>query len=429
MTSGAEAKSLTDESISVEMPVPDLAQIVPKKGWIADYHELMAGATDAPGIFHILVGLGMVAGACGNRVKIPDVAGVRFLNLYICLLASAGDGRKSTCVKPAERIFSDRERWGKPMLLANDFSMEAQAQEFIDNPERLIISSEFKATFDVFSGRDYNKGAISRLVSLYDSDPIDVSRVGRDVTRAPEIALTIIGASTAEWFLQALNPAQYEAGLWGRFLICYAKRSEFNQQPVFVGDDIDDFGLILRNKTKDFDGEKVDFSQVTREKDRFAQVTQDIRDEIGQDPKGQLLIGGVARMPMYASKIATLLAISERWEPKPTPEDFWRATTLVEYLFACQKYVVEYELALSPIEKKRNDLKKTIFGHPGLTKTELTRKSQSLDQRTRGQLLAELEEAKFIKVTEDKAVTKPIRQYWPYTHVITSKKLTVLEVS
>ncbi len=401
-----------------QLPTPDLSLILSdnQQSWLTQYVNIMSGATDAPKIFHVLVGLGILAGACGNRVWFDDVAGKRFLNLYICLLSPAGDGRKSTCVKPAEKIFQDPKRWGdKHMMLANDFSKEAQAQELADNPERLIISSEFKATFDTFN-RDYNRGAISRLVSLYDSDPLVIARAGEEPKTTSDISLSIIAASTSEWFLKSLNPGQYEAGLWGRFLLCYAKRTEFKEQPASVADEIDDMGLLAADIGRLFKDERADFSQVTKEQSAFAQEAQKIQESLGEDPKGQLLIGGVARMSTYANKIAVLNAISERKEPVPSPEDYQRAANLVRYLYQCQKYVVDNELAFSPIEQKRNLLKKVIYSEPGITKSNLTRKSQELNSRERGQLLAELQEAKFIKETETPGSTKPIHQFWPYSH-------------
>lgn len=418
-----KGKVVVDENVNVPekdhtLPTPGLDKMLPDKGWLRDYFDLMKDATDAPAVFHLTAGLCAMAGAIGNRVWIQDLARKLYLNIYLVNLAASGSGRKSTITSPVMELLDFEEVWGSDMVLSNDFSIEGLGREFAANPERILIANEFKSTLDVFK-RSYNTEGISRLVDVFDFSVWTISRMREgklEKERVRGVCLNILAASTTQWLLQALEPKDYQVGLWNRFLFCLADRDKFLAEPKWVGAELEDMRYRLVKLREGIKPDtQADLDLIKPDLEAFAHRCEDERKELGKDPKGRLLEGGITRCPLYAKKFACLYAIAEIGVPAPLPRHWHMAQTMVEFLFDCNKYIVDTELCFSDVEKRRKDVFKAILEQPGIAKSDLTRKTQHLSQRDRNQLLDELEEGKWIKRDKIETGGRPTEKLYPYS--------------
>ncbi|MHB8143988.1 MAG: DUF3987 domain-containing protein [Thermoleophilia bacterium] len=397
------------------LPFIDIEAVLPASGWLASYFDLMTGATDAPKIFAIISGLCALAIAAGNRVWIGEGSRRIYPNLYAVILSPSGDGRKSTSVDPVHRIFRS-DCWKNDFLLPRDTSVQSMHRDLVEMPERAIVASEFKATLDTFSQK-YNEGGLSTLTTLFDENEIEISRVQEAKKRAEKVALTILGASTTEWLLEALRPDDYKAGLWVRFLFCLAHRTEFFPEPKYIENELSVLAESLSDVRENLTGAQADFSAVKNESEKFAFYAEGLRRELGQDLKGSLLTGAAARLGTYAKKLALLYSLADGGPGaiRPQPEHWNMAEALLRFLFDCSRYVVDVELCYSRVERQRKELMRVIQSNPGITTSALTRKSQNLKSGERTQLLNDLEQMKFIKRKSYRTKGRPAEKFYPWT--------------
>ncbi len=91
-----EIKEADEDMFSAtEMPKPDLSRILPESGWLSEYHALMTRATDAPSVFHVLVGLGIevkgkktLQGQQDLILSLPEVNGFQVVMALLAYVES-----------------------------------------------------------------------------------------------------------------------------------------------------------------------------------------------------------------------------------------------------------------------------------------------------------------------------------------------------
>lgn len=396
-------------------PIIEVSSVLPKSGWLKDYFETLAGATDAPEEFHVLTGLTTIAGLVGKRVVVPRGAKETYLNLFIVIVDPSGEGRKSTSLGIAEVCF-DPEMTGKDFSLPNDFSIEGLVEDFSKQPERVTVTPELGRLLKTLK-RSYNEqGGIEILTDLYDNHRLEIKRKGEERI-SQEAVLSILSASTAEWLIESLRPQDFQGGLWPRFLMCYGvKRKSFpDEKDIRV--EARRLGCELKELVEAIEyATETDFSLAKEGLREVGTHWQAVASSLGRDPRSLLLKAVCHRQQVHTKKLAALYAISRGQGPAPTTEDVELAKNLTDYLFKSMEYVVNIEVCFSETERHRKDVFNVILTNPGITKGGLTRKTQALRQYLRNDFLSELQEMKMIvkKHEEDAIGRVRVERFYPW---------------
>jgi len=192
--------------------LPDAA--LPAKGLLREYVDFATPLTDAPGGYHLAVGLAVLGALLGSRVSIPFGARPLFPNLYVTLLGRSTFSRKTTSIAIGQKILGHFEAVSN---LPSEFSPEAFLDRLQRSPAGLLVYPELARALTTFR-RDYMSGMVERLTELYDCPPV-YSREPRGRTFSIEQpVVSILAASTVEWLAKTMGEDDVRGGFFPRFV-------------------------------------------------------------------------------------------------------------------------------------------------------------------------------------------------------------------
>jgi len=197
----------------VEGPTEPFEELIPARGWLRKYYEYTLGS-EPPAVFHFMCAL-TVLGASLERGVYFDKGFYRvYPNMATVLIAPTGRCRKTS----ATNIALSLARAVEVNVLSERITPEALVTGLggRDTSTGLVYAPELA----VFLGRSkYLEGMVPLLTSLFDCpDTWKSTTIGRGASKLDQVALSLLGASTLEWFIEALPREAFSGGFMARLL-------------------------------------------------------------------------------------------------------------------------------------------------------------------------------------------------------------------
>jgi len=305
----------------------DVLAKVADKGFLRSYMDYCADSTDAPHIFHLGVGVGILGAALGNNVRIPSWARQEiYPNIWLVLIAPSGFMRKSASLRLGKRLLAHSV---PKALLPDDWTPEKLASILQDSPAGLLTISEFTRILAMLE-RDYNLGSKEMLTELYDSPAEWV--VERQKTRKRIIenaAVSLLGATTSDWLEDRVKSKDLRGGFLARFLFLPATKRgpRVTKRPGITHT----IRLSLTDHLKavaELEGQ-ADFSEVWEDFDDWLYRYEVMAESGGMPPE---LAGMYSRTGTTTLKLALIMQASLRPQLEITDEAMRKAITFIEFV-------------------------------------------------------------------------------------------------
>ena len=341
--------------------------------YVADFRDYLVKRTDAPAIFHVHAALCSLAVAIGVRCWVDGHGREIFPNLNCVLLAASGMG-KSVPLDMATNVVR-KAGLGEHVLPAS-FSQEALLERLAQNNVGLFVIQEF-AAFQALLNRDYNNGAEQTLTELYDVPDVFERKLRKaDGFTLRHPCVTILGASSPDWFAQAFKGNSLRGGWLARFLFCPSKEAGTPVGDPGPRDDGVEAGLAYHLKhVQDLHG-RFDTRATSDQYNAFSNKCRLAARESSE-------FGGMrSRGPIMARKLAMLFHVSK--DPSTTvlkPEDMTQAIQFVERTHAAAEHYLTNEVAHNREEESRLRVLDIIRGQGGRCSRTLALKNSHLTSR------------------------------------------------
>jgi len=297
--------------------------LIPAKGWFRDYYEYTL-RSEPPSVFHFMSAF-TVLGAVLERNVFFDKAFYRvYPNIATILIAPTGRCRKTSATNIALKLAREVEvnvmsERVTPEALVEGLSGREHATGLVYAPE-----------LAVFLGRQkYLEGMVPLLTSLFDAPDVWRSRtIGRGEASLAEVALSLLGASTLEWFVEALPTAAFSGGFMARLLFV-------------VQEDTDrEFAIPERAPGHLWEGLR----------ENLADIKNNVRGEVTLEPealdwyktwyskhhKGRVadekFAGYHERKPDHLLRMAYLLRVASNMSLRVTLQDFVDSLRILDWL-------------------------------------------------------------------------------------------------
>lgn len=353
--------------------------------FVADFRDYLIRRTDAPPIFHVHAALCSLAVAMGIRCWVDGHGREVFPNLNCVLLAASGMG-KSVPLDMATSIV--RKAGLGDCILPSSFSQEALLERLAQNNVGLFVIQEF-AAFQALLGRDYNSGAEQTLTELYDVPEVFDRRLrkGEGFT-LKHPCVTILGASSPDWFAQAFKGSALRGGWLARFLFCPSHDAGAPIGDPGPRDEGIEAGLAYHLKqVQDLHG-RFDTQPVRDQYEAFSTKCRLAARESSD-------FGGMrSRGPVMARKLAMLFHVSrDPTTMKLTEQDMAQAMTFVERTHAAAEDYLSNKVAHNREEESRLRLLDIVTNQGGRCSRTIALKNSHLTSRQFDEAAHTLEDA------------------------------------
>jgi hypothetical protein len=250
-------------------------------GFISEFANYVKTRTDCPPTFHYHAAMSALAYALGNHAYCDGWGRPIYPNLWIVVIAKSGYG-KSVPLDMAQSILQ-QAGLGEGML-PSSFSQEGLLTAISKTPISMFCLQEF-SSFVKQLDREYNSGAMAWLTELFDV-PDTYNRVLMSKRETHTVTLTrpcitILGASSPDWFAESYKASMLRGGFLARFLFCPSEKAgEYVGYPGPRRSDIE-VGLaqhlidVAENMHGAFDTSKV--------RDAFNDWDRSARDKLRKD--------------------------------------------------------------------------------------------------------------------------------------------------
>ena len=225
--------------------------------FIDKYIKVVSNWTDAPEEYHYGVSLSILGAAFAGKVWLPYAQSTT--NLWVLLLGSAEEDRKSTCIRYGKRIISSCV----PERVASDPGSYEALIKLLSGPldpktqtspaQKLLIYSEFQSLMDRFTLR-YAAPLQATLNDLYDWSSVPYVRelMNRTFT-LNGTAISLLGGCTPEHIEKRANEEFWRGGFFSRILPIIAHKTRFldeeNIVPAEYKDLVTSFGNVVASVT------------------------------------------------------------------------------------------------------------------------------------------------------------------------------------
>jgi len=336
-----------------EKPVQEKPQIKDLKinnTFLNKYMESVSNITDAPRLFILFAGLGLLSGLLNKfYFNYPRRT---CLNLYILLLAPSTYYRKSVTVDIAADYLS---RTNPELLFPESFTTEALLEILQDQHRGLLRWSELIQVKEFQFGSDYNRGLPSLLTDLFDYKKTIKRWTKKGKIEVEEPIISILAAGISSWLVQNLNQLDFQGGIWTRFIFVPVEEEErtFRLPKEFIPDP--EIEIILKDLNQ-VEGSKMDLTNILPLMEKWGQrhMRQTIRLH------NDILQANFQRLEIMLLKIACLLQLAENQSTTVEPETFKEAVRIIEYLKELLLPFFKEEIKFSKEDKAIARIKKLL---------------------------------------------------------------------
>lgn len=291
-------------------------------GFLGEFVGYLQTRTDAPKEFHLHAGLCALAAAIGNRVASNGRARPIYPNLWSVIIAPSGHG-KSVPLDMAVKML--RLAGLGNYLLPNSWSQEGLFATIADQSVGIFVHQEFGRFMEIL-GKEYNADAMYTLTEYFDV-PEEDTRVlrGKKVT-VHHPTLTMLGASSPDWFSNTYKASMLRGGFLSRFLFCPDSRRgepvDFPPPP----DERVETALADHLRRASMIAGTANFDDV---RDEIVPWVRQTRESLGDGSPD--FAGMRSRAELFAVKAAMLFHVSQNTNDlRITPEEAHHAMRFVE---------------------------------------------------------------------------------------------------
>ncbi len=320
--------------------------------FFAQYIQFASETTDCPEMFHWFISYVVASAVIGKNVSFPFGDNLLFPNLWLILIAPSSEYRKSTALGIG---LSMLRKISLRLVLPSRFTEEAFMNDLVLNPQGLIPFYEFKSLLDLVR-KDYNSGLKSLLTELYDVPDFLVRKTmaGEKIVERP--CVSIMAATTMEWFLTSCKEDDFGSGFLPRFLFVPV-RSKSRDLPIPPPANqikkqklIDE--LIQIQKIKG----RISLTCEAEKEHNAWYVNFKHRDKIPQ------FMGIYSRLQIYLIKLAMIHSIVVFGSVSITEASIKEAIGLIEWLLTEFEGLAISEFTFSKFEKQKKKILGLIQG-------------------------------------------------------------------
>lgn len=363
------------------------------KGFISDYLKYAEPLTDAPVLFHFVCSLVILSAILNKKVFLPYCGQPLYPNIYAVILAPSSLFRKSTSINIAKNIVQDVE---EDLVLANDITYEKMVQNLSGRSWGLICWNEMGGVLEVMS-KDYNSGLRALITELFDCPGLWKRELKSGTYRIEEPCVSILGASTMDWLIDALKGKDIRGGFLPRFIIIPAVEKEKSLAlPPGPNKTLRDGLIRTLNEKSQITGEMhLEKAGIRIYEDWYRKHEKDLEES----DKKEILSGFYSRLATYVLKLAMIFQLSYSKSIEIESETLMRACKLVDCLKGNLAKFIE-EFIISSKVKEMNNILRIVKEHPGIDYSKLLRNSHLLAKELRP-ILDTLEDSWQVKKTCD----------------------------
>jgi hypothetical protein len=379
--------------------------------WIDDYTNYCSETTDAPPEYHRYVAMSLIGSLLGKKVFFQLGDTEIYPNLWLILLAPSSLYRKSTSISLGCKIISNINR---DIFYPPQFSQEKILEILNEKPSGIFVFYEF-LTFMKMLDRDYMAGTKSMFTELFDV-PDYFSRKTKSVeVNIKKPCISILSATTVNWFLEAIQEQDMEGGFLPRFLYVPAQ-TKLKDNPL--PDPVD---KVLKRKIANQlysllnpilnKKDPLCLKMSPESKKLYIKWYERYRDLMSsQTIKHKTFM---VRFNIYLIKFSIICQALEGF--KDNYIHFIAMEKAIKYINCLEQKIInlcEDELAFTPADKSKKKILKIIREgkEDGVKKSEILHKSGMLSYYLNKVLSSLIEEDKIV-LTELKGTTKPLSIY------------------
>jgi hypothetical protein len=341
-------------------------------GFIFDYLKYAEPLTDAPKLFHFVCSLLILSTVLNKKVFLPYGDQVLYPNIYAVILAPSSLFRKSTSINIARRLLEDVQ---EDLILPNDVTYEKMVANLSKQSVGLICWNEIGGALEVMS-KDYNIGLKALITELFDYTRIWKRELQSKIYIIESPCLSILGASTVEWFMDKIKEKDVRGGFLPRFIIIPAVKKEKTLALPGKRDEALRQSLIETLKQKNQKSGEMYLEKA--EKEMYEDWYRKHEKELEESDKKEILSGFYSRLAIYVLKLAMIFQLSYSDTLKIESEALIRACKLVDYLKLIFGKFLKEEFAVSFKMRQKNKVLQKVKHHQGIGYSELLRLSHML---------------------------------------------------
>lgn len=218
------------------MPVSEFEAVgaLPPDGWIRRYVIHAVKQTTSPLIYHIGVGLTMLAVTCPLAYGM-HYAGTLRSNNFCLLVGRSGEDNKSSALNVGREILD-----AAAGTLVGEYpgSPEGLIESLAVTPSQMIPISEF-GRFLAAAQNGYFEPMKTLLADVWDAAPIQRVRANNRVTRVDNPRLSISAACSIPYLEKHTLAEDWTGGFMGRWMVLYGQRERIDPDPVGDRTDFD----------------------------------------------------------------------------------------------------------------------------------------------------------------------------------------------
>lgn len=377
---------------------------LPEGDFIESYKRDASMLTDAPEIYHEMVGVVLLSTVIAGKVTFRRVKP----NIYGVLVGKSTIMHKSEAIKVAENILM---KINPDYIIASDFSPEALGDRLSKNPRGLIYWPEFAHFLSIASGRPYMSGAKEILTDLFDC-PKERKRILRKETiivRNP--CINILTATTKKYMKVDTN--DLVGGFLGRFAFVYAEYDEKEKRyvlPPKYDESLEEVLINYLESISDLEFEMTLSKEAEREYEKFYVQYE---EEIARldDEKGESSFLG--RLSIYALKFAIIYQISEKTQNVIELNAMRRAISLAQRCKRDILVLLKDQLGRSKFELDKTRVFSCIEKYSPIERTKLMQNTSGIPKDYLDKILEHLkEEGRIDSSIEKKPGKRPKTIYW-----------------
>jgi len=322
-TERKQLKAELHKAFGLPTPKPEpFEELIPSRGWLRGYYDYTL-QSEPPAVFHFMCALTILGAAMERNIYLDKGYYRVYPNIATVLIAPTGRCRKTGSTNTA-------------VSLARAVGVNILSERI--TPEALVLGLGGRETASglvyapelaVFLGRSkYLEGMVPLLTSLFDSpSKWSSSTIGRGAGHLKDVALSLLGASTLEWFREALPKEAFSGGFMARILFVVQERTE--REFAFPEPGPGEKWEKLREELlaiKELKGE-VELDSAAR--DWHLRWYHKHRRVV---PSDERFSGYYARKPDHLHRMAFLLRLAEAQSLKVKTEDYEQALAILDWM-------------------------------------------------------------------------------------------------
>jgi len=339
---------------------------IPKSGWLRDYYSYTLNS-EPPAVFHFMSSLTILGAVLERNVFFDKGFYKVYPNIATVLIAPTGRCRKTSATNVSLKL----ARAVKVNVLSERITPEALVQGLggRETATGLLYAPELA----VFLGKQkYLIGMVPLLTSLFDCpDTWSSSTIMHGSLSLANVALSFLGASTLEWFIEALPSEAFSGGFMARLLFVVQEDTdrEFAIPEPGKGHEWEK----LREQLAEMKGIKGEVILAPEARAWYTHWYSKHHRTPTFDPK---FAGYHERKPDHLLRVAFLLRIAEARSLTILSHDLERALGILDWMEALLPSVFE-TVATTPVGAMHQRILQHLKQAGGrMTHSQLLRKNQ-----------------------------------------------------